>query len=226
MGALEIILLIIVIIEFVVCVAIHFDRRKTQAVYTFMADMVAEEGGALHKALEELKDSATYAQPAESVAALGEITRFLESFNATVRKHCERIEEDRKHRWHAVLTGLLKKKKTDYKAVLKKKPDEKKEEEKKIEAEPKDAELEKIDEKVEKKLEEKEGENRLKKRKKLRKRFLRPGPAGPKPEETLSEEDESAQPGGSEPAGDEQKKDSGEGDTDIDLTPPSEEGQK
>jgi len=219
MGALEIILLIIVIIEFVVCVAIHFDRKKTRAVYTFMADMVSEEGGTLHKALEVLKDSSTYAQPAESAATLGEITRFLESFNSTVRKHCERIEEAEKHKWHAVITGLLKKKpKTDYKAVLKKKSAEKKEpDEEKPEVEEKDTELEKIDEKIEKKLEEKEEEVKPKKRKKLRKRMLKPKPVVPKPGDK-----EPVKSGSTEPAKEGEKKTSGDVDTDIDLTPPSE----
>ncbi len=226
MGALEIILLIIVAIEFIVCVAIHFDRKKTHAVYTFMADMVSEEGGTLHKALEELKDSSTYAQPAESAAALGEIIRFLESFNSTVRKHGERIEEAQKHKWHAVITGLLKKKpKTDYKAALKKKPAEKKDqEEEKPETEEKDSELEKIEEKVEKKLEEKETEEPgLKKRKKLKKRFLKPKPIAPKPEDKEPEKPDVAGQAGNEQKEDEEKKSPGDGDTDIDLAPPSEE---
>ena len=218
MGALEIILLILVIIEFIVCVAIHFDRKKTRAVYTFMADMVSEEGGTLHKALEELKDSSTYAQPAESAAALGEITRFLESFNSTVRKHCERIEEADKHKWHALITGLLKKKpKTDYKAVLKKKPAEKKEAvEETAETEEKDVELEKLDEKIEKKMEEKQEEAKPKKRKKLKKRLLKP-----KSPTSTPQSKDSAETGSSEPAKEEEKKSTGESDTDIDLAPPS-----
>jgi hypothetical protein len=226
MGALEIILLIIVVIEFIVCVAIHFDRKKTHAVYVFMADMVSEEGGTLQKALEEFKDSSTYAQPAESAAALGEITRFLESFNSTVRKHCERLEEAEKHKWHAVITGLLKKKpKTDYKAILKKKPAEKKEpEEEKPETEEKDTDLERIEEKVEKKLEEKEGEPRPKKRKRLKKRMLKPKPTGPKPDEKKGASPESPEPAKEEEKkAEEEKKDSGESDTDIDLAPPADQ---
>jgi len=172
MLALVIILAIIVFIELIVCFAIHFNRKKTHEVYMFMADMVSQEGGALQKALEELKDSSTYAQPAESAAAIGEIIRFLDSFNATVRKQAERIEEAQKHKWHAPITGLFaRKKKTEYTPPSKKKSPVKTEEtkEEKEEAETKDEELEKIEEKIEKKLAEEEP--KPKKLKKLKRRI-------------------------------------------------------
>ena len=195
MLAIVIILLVVVVVELVVCLAIHFDRKKTHAVYQFMADMVSEEGGALQKALEDLKESSTYAEPAESAAAIGEIVRFLESFNSTVRKQAERIEEARQNKWYGAITGLLKKKKkVDYSSIIKKKTADKKkpeapEEEKE---ETVDSELEKIEEKIQEKLEasgsgetqEKienkpaPGEVRPKKMVKIRKRIKKIKPGG------------------------------------------------
>lgn len=233
MLALVIILLVVVVVELIVCFAIHFDRKKTHAVYTFMADMVSEEGGALKEALEELKETSKYAEPAESAAAVGEIIRFLESFNSTVRKQAERIEEAQKHKWHHPVTGLFaKKKKVDYSSLIKKKAGEKKEaevkEEEKEEAEETDSELEKIEEKIqeklagpgieksEEKIEEKPTEETAKPKivKKLRKRIKK----RPKPDAPMRPHIEAAQP----KEKDLELKVSGESDTDIDLAPPSE----
>jgi hypothetical protein len=229
MGVLEIIFLIIILIEFVVCVVLYFERKKAQELFTFMADMVKEEGGALQKALEELKETSKYADPAEAAAAISEIVRFLDSFNSTVRKQSERVEESLKHKWHHPITGLLKKKKVEYTLPSKKKDKEKKE----TEAEPgkpeeeEDEELKAIEEKIAGKQEERkedvgadtEAAVDTEKPKKLRrlKRFRRPL------KKTSPESGEASEEGG---AGSGEKKEekpvTGDSDTDIDLTPPEE----
>lgn len=227
MGALEIILLIAVIILIIMAVVIHSDRKKTHAVYQFMADMVSEEGGALQQALEDLKVSSKYADPAESAAAIGEIIRFLESFNTTVRKQAERIEEQNRNKLHRLALGLFKKKKkVDYSSLLKKKTEDKKEPEKQEEKEEeeKDAELEQIEEKIQAKLEESDTAGKeekteekppgLKKVKKLRRRLKKkPRPGTPKKAEGDAKEDKAESP---------DKVGPGDTDTDIDLPPPPE----
>lgn len=219
MLAIVIILIVVAVIELIVCLAIHFDRAKTHAVYTFMADMVAEEGGALQKALEDLKNTSKYAEPSESAAAISEISRFLESFNSTVRKQVERIEESQRNKWHKKITGLVKKKKVEYKLPSKKKADEEKKEKKEEEEEEIPAEtpgtdeekeeFAKIEEKVGKKLEERE--EKPKKIRRLKKRFrkVKPGESKPSTESAEAEEE-----GGTKTPGDT--------DTDVDLAPPSE----
>jgi hypothetical protein len=230
MGALEIILLIAVIILIVIAVMIHFDRKKTHAVYQFMADMVSEEGGALQQALEDLKATSKYADPAESAAAIGEIIRFLDSFNTTVRKQAERIEEHERNKLHRLALGLFKKKKkVDYSALLKKKTEEKKEpEEKKEEKDEKDTELERIEEKIQSKLTEPDsvevkeetekkpaqdaGPKKVKKLRRRLKKRVKPGA----PNKTGGEAP------GHKPPGEPEKHAPGDTDTDIDLPPPPE----
>jgi hypothetical protein len=231
MGAFEIILLIVMVVLLAVSMAIHYDRKKTRAVYQFMADMVSEEGGALQQALEDLKVSSKYADPAESAAAITEIVRFLESFNSTVRKQADRIEEQEKNKWYRLIIGLLKKKKkVDYAALLKKKTAEKKkpeEEEKKEEEE--GPSLEEIEKKIAEKttepekVEEYPAEEKVKPKKirKLKKRLKRPRPLAEKPEgDTPSAVTREAGP---QTPGAEEKKTSGDADTDIDLEPPSDD---
>lgn len=218
MLAIIIILAVVVVIELIICFVIHADRKKTHNVYLFMAEMVANEGGALQQALEELKSTSKYAEPAESAAAIGEIIRFLDSFNTTVRKQVERIEEGRKHKWHEPVTGIFKKKKATYTPPVKKKAAEKKEPEKEepqdTEETQEDAELAKIEEKVEKKLAQEE--DKPKKVKKLKRRIkrIKPG-AGKKPESP----GKTSEPKTTDA---DEKKSPGDGDTDIDLAPPPE----
>ncbi len=224
MLAIIIILLVVVVIELIVCFVIHADRKKTHDVYLFMAEMVSNQGGALQQALEDLKVSSKYADPAESAAAITEIVRFLESFNSTVRKQAERIEEARKHKWHQPVTGLLKKKKkAAYTPPVKKKAAEKKEAEKEEAEEPEgtqeESEFAKIEEKIEKKLAQEEDKPKKVKRFKRRFKKVRPG-APKKPEgETTESPDKGSGP---KTPGAGEKKAPGDSDTDFDLAPPPE----
>jgi len=215
MLALVIILGIVALVELIACFVIHADRKKTHEVFLFMSDMVSTQGKALQKALEELKDSSKYAEPAEASAAIGEISRFIESFNETVEKQTERVEAWQKNKWHKRIIGLFTKKKSTYVPPAKKKESEKVEapEEKNEE----DSELKALDEKLEKKLAKQE-DKPLKKIKRIKKRVKRPLHA-PGKEESTSNKDEVTKKN-EQVSKPEDKIDS---DTDIDLAPPPQE---
>ncbi len=113
MLALVIILLIVAIIELIICFALHFRRLETLTAYNLMADMISEEGEALNRALEELIENNISAKPGKDVAALREILRFVESFNATVRKHSRYIRGTEQKKWYSYITDVLKYKDTE-----------------------------------------------------------------------------------------------------------------
>jgi hypothetical protein len=226
MGALEIIFLIVILIEFIVCVVLYFERKKAQELFAFMAEMVKEEGGALQKSLEELRETSKYADPAEAAAAIGEIVRFMDSFNSTIKKQSDRVEESLKHRWHHPITGLLKKKKVEYTPPSKKKEKDKKEAEPEKPEEVEDEELKAIEEKIAKQEEEKasekdkgkeEGEAEKPKKKLRRLKKLR-RPLKKKSPDEKPAGDEKAESGSSE----DKKPVSHDSDTDIELEPPKE----